>query len=223
MPIPLALAIAAMVAGSAMQSAGQAKAERASLNTFNRERNRQRAFEGEQNQRFEDSLESTRRITDADAMAEAAAAREAALTTGIKSAGPAAEGYLPGSSSANPIVAAASEQAGAASDAQTGQLAKALASLGGTTDLMQQNDIRIHRNSQAIDQAGGFKRGSLGVLQAEMDAAKMKGGTLRTLGGLAKTIGQMMAMGAPGKAPIPTTPDVTGIPESFGAWGMGGI
>lgn len=219
MPIPLAVAIAAMVAGSAMKAMGQNKADKASLRTFNRERDRQRAFEGEQTKRFEDSLESTRRLTDTDAQVAAAAAREAALTEGVKSAGPAAEGYLPGSSTENQVVAEASAKAGAASEAQTAGLARALAAMGGVDDMMQQNNIRIHRNSQHIDQIGGFKRGSLDVLQSEMEAAKRKGAALRTLGSLAQAFGQMAA-GAPSStgslAPVGHSSTINLVPDFGG-------
>ena len=207
MCLPAAVLIGAglMAGGGLMQHFGQKKADKAMNNTFNRERARQKAFEKDQQGRFEDSLASTQGIHDPRAQAAAAQAREAEYAAATKAASdPAASGYLPGTSGGNAVIATAAERAGAESDAQTSQLAKSLATLGGLTDQMQTNDIRIGRNSQEIAQIGGFKAGSLRALQAEMDAAKLKGQTLRGLGSLAMQIGQMAAMsGAGGGGPMP--------------------
>lgn len=197
---PLLIAGAALALGGAgLNYMGQRKADHAMTRTFSRERSRQDAFEKDQIARFEDSLASTGNVADPAAMAAAAAAREKVSSAVTKSA---AGSYLPGSASANKIVADHKVVAGKAADGRTGSLAHALASLGGVGDLMQQNAINIGRNSGAIDQIGGFKRGSLDVLQSEMDAAKRKGSTLRTLGSLAQTIGSAMISGGAGGAPI---------------------
>jgi len=210
MCFPPLVAAAIMAAGAGMKYFGEKKAEKASIRTFNAERARQRGFEDEQHGRFEDSLASTRKVFDPAEQAAAADARNAALIAATKSADPGAEGYLPGSSSAPAVVAAAAENAGAAANSRTAGLARALATLGGLTDQLQQNDIRIGRNGQIIGQLGGFKRGSLGVLQSELDAAKQKGRTLRTLGGLAQSIGQMALMGG-GGAPAGATQAWKGV------------
>lgn len=192
---PVTMAIiggVAMAGGAGMQFMGQKKADNALNSTFNRERQRQKAFEAEQNAKFEDSLASTEAVTDPAKAAQAAAAREAALMAATKSAAPAAEGYLPGAGSAPAIVAKAGEQAGAKADAATANLAAALGRLGGVNDQLFQNNINIGRNSQAIDQLSGFRRNSLDALDAEMRAAQEKGKTLRALGSLAQTIGGAM-------------------------------
>lgn len=196
LPVLAIAGIAASLAGAGMNYMGQRKAESAMNSTFNKERSRQKGFEAEQNAKFQDSLAETGKVTDPAEAAKAAAAREAALSAATKSAAPAAEGYLPGSGSAPAIVAEAGAKAGAKADAATANLAAALGRIGGVNDQMMHNNIAIARNSQAIDQLHGFKRGSLDVLSAEMEAAKRKGQTLRTLGSLAQTIGGAMSMGS---------------------------
>jgi hypothetical protein len=189
LPVAAIVGIAASLAGAGLNYVGQRKADKAANRTFQAERNRQKGFEKEQIGKFEDSLASTAEAAGPDAQAKAAAAREAEFSEATKSADPKVSGYLPGSSSAPSIVSAASDKAGAASDARTAQLSASLARLGGLTDVLQKNDIQIGRNSQDISQVGGFARGSRSVLQAELEAAKRKGGTLRTLGGLAQSLG----------------------------------
>lgn len=214
---PAIIAGAALaLGGMGMQYVGQRKADKAQSRTFTREQARQKQFQGEQNARFEDSLNSSRELTDPNAVADAVAARAASYAEAAKSAAPAAEGYLPGSSSAPSIVATAAQEAGAKADANTASLGQALAQLGGFGDQLQKTNIQIGRDSQTIDQIGGFKRGSMDVLQSELDAAKQKGQTLRTLGGLAQSIGQMAlsggmggAGGAAGAGPINISPTGT--------------
>lgn len=227
LPVLAIAGIAASLAGAGMQYLGQQKADHALNSTFNRERTRQKGFEADQVAKFQDSLNSTSGVADPAAQAAAAAARQHVLEGVTKSASPAAEGYLPGSSSAPQVVSSHAETAGHAADARTSSLAGALASLGGLNDLMQSNDIHIGRNSQEIGQIGGFKRGSLDVLQSEMDAAKQKGGTLRMLGGLAQSIGGMMlsgglgGMGGAGGAIVPTGGATAGFGSAIGS-NMGG-
>lgn len=198
MCFPFAIPLALMIGGSVASFFGGQQADKARAETFNRESKRQHAFEGEQTARFQDSLDSTQGILDPTKQRAAVAAREGSLANAIVSAAPAAGGYLPGASSAPSVVATAADKAGAKSDAGSLNLAHALAELGGTTDQMQRNDIQVGRNSGLIDQIGGFKRGSLSVLDAEMKAAAHKGALLRGLGGLAQSIGGAMAGSAIG-------------------------
>lgn len=197
---PLVLAgIALAAGGDGMNYIGQQKAQHAMTNTFNRERERQKGFEQEQVGKFQNSLDSTRQVTDPNAQAAAADKRTAFLSALTRSASPAAGGYaMPGSGNAPQMVATAADAAGAKADAQTAGLAKALGALGGMDDQMLTNNINIGRNSQDIGQIGGFARGSMDVLQSEMDAAKQKGATWRTLGGLAQSIGSAMLSGGIG-------------------------
>lgn len=205
-----ALAIAALATGigGALSYAGQQKADHAMTRTFTRERERQKGFEADEIAKFQDSLNQAGNMADPNAQDAATAAREHVLSGVTKTADPAASGYLPSAGSAPTIVANAGAQAGAAANARTSQLAHALAALGGTQDVLQKTNIGIGRNSQEIGQIGGFKRGSLDVLQSEMDAAKQKGSTLRMLGGLAQSVGQMMLAGGGGPA-IPKPDMVT--------------
>lgn len=206
---PASLAIigaVAMTAGGGMQALGQKKADDAAYRRFNHEQDRQKGLEADQIQKFQDSLDSTQQVLDPAAQAAAEARRRDALMSVTKGSSPGAGAYLPGASSAAPVVKTHATEAGHAADAATSGLANALAVLGGMGDLMQNNDINISHNSQAIDMTRGFRAGSLDALQAEMDAAKKKGQTLRTLGGLAQTIGQMAltsGMGGMGGIPSP--------------------
>lgn len=197
----LALAGIALAAGGVgMKYFGEKKADHALTHTFNREHDRQKAFEQDQIAAFQDSLNGAKTLADPAAMAAAAARREAVLNSVTKSAAPAAAGYLPGSSSAPAIVNDHATAAGAKADAGTHSLAAAIASMGGMGDQFLNNDINTAHNSQTIGQIGGFRGGSLDVLQSEMEAAKQKGKTLRTLGSLAQTIGQSMLTGGIGGA-----------------------
>jgi flagellar capping protein FliD len=197
LPVLAIAGLAAMAGGAGLNYLGQQKADHALSHTFNKERSRQQEFEAEQNAKFQDSLNSTANVADPAAEAAAAARRTQALTAATKSV--AAPGmFMPGSSSAPAVVNAEATAAGKRADTRTSALAAALGSLGGMGDLMQANNIDIAHNSGDIAQIGGFKRGSLDVLQSEMDAAKRKGSTLRTLGGLAQSIGQAMLSGGAG-------------------------
>lgn len=195
---PLILAAAAMAAGGVMNAAGQAKADHAMTNTFNSERQRQQQFDQQQQGKFQDSLASTQNTLLSPAAQQAAAdKRNSAFTAVTKSATPSGS-YLPGSGSAPTVVNAGNVAAGKQADARTASLGQALASLGGMNDVMQANNTAIGHNTQDIATLAGERAGSLGVLPAEMTAAKTRGQTLRTLGGLATSIGQMMAGGAAG-------------------------
>lgn len=190
-PLLVAGAIAA-AAGTAAKFFGEKQAERARERTFNAERDRQEKLSGQQTERFQDSLNRTQEMASPAAMAAAAAAREGSLAAAIVPQGERGS-YLPGSSSAPSVVAAASDRAGAESAATSSQFARAMAALAGTGDQMQDLNIGIGRNSQQIGQIGGFKAGSMGVLDSEMQAASAKGGFLRGIGGLAQQLG-MAAM-----------------------------
>lgn len=204
MCFPLAIPLALAAAGSVMKYMGDKKADHALTHTFNKEQERQKAFQAEQNAAFQDSLGDAGTIADPAKQAAAAASRNAALMAATKSAAPVAGAPLPPASGGNPVIATAADAAGHRADAHTASLGQALASLGGLSDLFQQANIGIGRNAQNIDQVAGFARGSRDVLQSELDAAKQKGGNLRMLGGLAQTIGQMAMAGAGGGAgPLP--------------------
>lgn len=194
---PLILAAIATGLGGALTYAGQQKADHALTNTFNKGRATQQQLEAQQQDAFANSLKSTQQVADPAAEAAAAAKRDAVISSAIHPA--AAPGsYLPGSGSAPAIVAADAKAQGAKSDARTSGLAAALASIGGVSDMMQNNNINIGRNNQNIGQLGSFMNGQLGVLQSKMDAAKQKGGNLRMLGGLAQSIGSAMLAGGAG-------------------------
>lgn len=190
--IPLALA----AAGTAATFFGQRQAQKASERTFNSERDRQKAFTDKQQSRFQDSVDQTQAMLDPAAQQAAIDRREAPLAGVVVPQGEQGT-YLPGSSSAPSVVGDAYAKAGAGSAATSSSLAHALAALGGTGDQLQQLGIGIGRNGQTIDQINGFKSGSMGVLDSELQAAQQKGSFLRGVGGLAQQLG-MAWMGAPG-------------------------
>lgn len=199
MCLPLAVIGGILAAGGAVaQYAGQKKADHALTTTFQRERDRQHGFEADQVAKFQDSLNSVGNMADPVAQEAAAANRLAAFQGVTQDANPVASGYLPTTESAPQIVATAGERAGAKANAATGSLSKALAAMSGFGDLQQKTNIDIGRNDQSIGQIGGFMSGSLDALQPELDAAKLKGGNLRMLGGLAQSIGQSMLKGGLG-------------------------
>lgn len=193
----LAIGAIATAAGTAAKFFGEKQAERARDKTFNAERARQEALSQQQQARFQDSVDRTGAMTDPAAHAQATAAREGVLADVITRSG-APGGYLPGSSSAPALVATATDKAGAKSEANSMSLAHALAALGATGDQMQGLNIGIGRNSQQIGQLGGFKAGSMGVLDSEMKAAAAKGGFLRGIGGLAQQLGMAAMSGGMG-------------------------
>jgi hypothetical protein len=198
MTIPLILSLAATGIGGALNYMGAQQSQNARESAFNAEQRRQKGFDKEQAGRFQDSLGETATLLDPNDQRKHVAAREGALADAIVSAAPDKGGYLPGSSSAPAIVNAAAEKAGAASDARSMGLARALATLGGQTDAMLKNDINIHRNSGIIDQIGGFKRNSINVLDQEMIDASHKGDKLKSLGSFVQALGSAASMGMGG-------------------------
>ena len=193
----LAIGAIASAAGTAAKFFGEKQAERARDKTFNAERARQEALSQQQQGRFQDSVDRAGNMADPASHATATAAREGSLASAIVSHD-APGSSLPGSSSAPALVATAADKAGSKADASSRSLAHALAALGATGDQMQGLNIGVGRNSQQIGQIGGFKAGSLGVLDSEMQAASAKGGFLRGIGGLAQQLGQAAMMGGMG-------------------------
>lgn len=207
--VPLAL----FAAGSAAKYFGAKQAERAKQNTYDAESARQKKMGDEQYARFQESLDRAQQMLTPEAQAAAAGQRESGLSAAIVPQG-ANGSYMPGSSSAPSVVADATAAAGAKSAETSQSFARTLAALGATGDQMQGLNIGVGRNSQSIGQIGGFKAGSLGVLDAEMKAAAQKGAFLRGIGGLAQTIGKAWLGGGMGGAPTAAstaalTPDVS--------------
>lgn len=189
MCFPFAIPLALMAAGTVANYFGEKQASHASENAFNSERDRQSNLSDQQTARFQDSLDKTQAMLDPAAVAAAANKREASLASAIVPASQTNAAYLPGSDSAPSVVATAADKAGEGSKATSLNLAHAIAALGGTGDQLQTLNTGIGRNSESIGQLGGFKAGSMGVLDSEMQAAAQRGSFLRGIGGLAQTIG----------------------------------
>jgi hypothetical protein len=194
---PFAIPLALVAAGAGAQYFGEKKAEKARERTFMAERKRQNAITDEQIAAFRDSLARTEEAATPEAMQRAKDARESSLVAAIQPRESEAS-YLPGAASAPAIVATANDKAQASAGERSSSLASAIAALGGTGDQMQQLNIDIARNADAIGQGNSFKRGSLDVLNDEMRAAANKGRTLRTVGGLAQAVGQAWLTGGMG-------------------------
>lgn len=192
MAIPLLAAAALLAGGMGMSYMGQKKAEKSREATFLAERMRQIAMERQQGTEFADSLKEVEQFADPRQ-------RDMAKLARFKIFGGAMDdvpmGAMPGSTSAPTIVGEHGAKEGESEMARVSGIADALARLGGTGDALSAANLAIGRNAQEIDQLTGFRRGSMDVLDSEMRAASEKGKTLRTLGGLATTIGQMALAG----------------------------
>jgi hypothetical protein len=186
-----------VAAGTVAKFFGDKQAESAKNRTFDAERQRQQRMSDEQQARFADSLKRTQDTTDPHAVQKAADDRSSSLAAAITPTSTEAS-YLPGSSSAPTVVGAAKDTAAKGSAATSAKLAKALGALGGFNDQMQGLNIGIGRDSQQIGQISGFKAGSAGVLDSELNAASQKGSFLRGLGSLASSIGSAWLAGGGG-------------------------
>lgn len=196
-----ALPLALLLGGSALNMVGNNQAAHAQEDANNAERRRQQVLTNQQQSLFKDSLSKAGELNTPDAQNKAIADRTAALTAGMPSA-TAPGSYLPGSSSAPTVVAAAADKSGAATNAYTGNLAAAMARMGAPGDQLLTTNIGIGRNSGLIDQAATTKADSAAVLAAELRAAAHKGAFLRGIGSLASSIGGAMAGGGAGGGAI---------------------
>lgn len=192
--LPLAFAISGV--GGGLQYAGAKKAENAQMAQYEAERARQQAFTEQEQGLFEDSLHRAAGVADPANQAAAAAAREVPLAAAVRPAGPA--DYLPGSSSAAPVVHTNADRVEARQRGDSTSLAGALANLGGFGDQMLDTSIMNSRNAGRIGQIGSFMQGSNAASQAEIAAAANKGAVLRGLGQLATQVGMAMATGGIG-------------------------
>ena len=196
--LPLSLAIGGV--SGALQYAGAKKAEHAQERAYQAERARQQAFTAEQEGAWRDSLDRAGGMSGADAQAAAVAHREAPLVAAIQPASRA--DYLPGSSSAAPVVRAASDRAAEGQRAVSADRAHAVANLNGFGDQLFDTSIMNARNAGKIGQIGSFMGGSAAASEAEVRAAAHKGELLRGLGQLAQQIGMAVATGGAGGKPV---------------------
>ena len=185
---PISLGIGLTLAGSAAQYIGNQQAKRATLNAFNTEQVRQKAKTADQQKLLDNSYDTAGKLNDPNAQQAAVDKRKSAFIQALN-ARPADSGYLPGTDSAPKVVADASAKATADQDAFSGQQADALARMTGLGDQLFDTNIQLGRNSQGIGQLGVDKAQSAAALNAELNAARFKGGTLRGFGGLAQMIG----------------------------------
>lgn len=194
-PPAIIAALALSVGGAGLKYAGDKKAASAQEKVNMAERVRQKAMTQEQQVAWEDNLSKAGEVTDPAAMKAAADKREGFLKTAVTPAGD-LQNYLPGNQSAPQIINDARTASVAKEKASAGGLAAALAALGGTTDQMQNLNIGVGRNAQAIGQIARNKAGSAALLDQDLKVASFKGGTLRGLGQLAQMVGSAISMGS---------------------------
>lgn len=191
-PVTAAIVGSALFAGgSAATYAGNKKAERAQGKTYAAEKRRQDDLTAQQDTLFKNSLDRTGAVAGQPGQDDAAAARKAAFVEALGGKSP-DQGFLPGSSSADAAVGQNANEVIATQNAFSDQQADALAKLTGFGDQMLDANILNARDAGAVNQLSTSKRASAGVLDAELQAAARKGGTLRGLGGLATQIGGMV-------------------------------
>jgi hypothetical protein len=194
---PITIGIGLMVAGSVANSVGQNQAAKAQARASDAERARKAKLTAEQEGYFADTLDKVGDTADPNAQAAATARRDDTLQAAIAPS-PESTAYLPGTANAPAVVKTAADKAMASGRAESSQLARAIAAMGGTGDALQGLDIGALRNRQNVGQLAGFKSGSAAVLEDELRAAAMKGGTLRGLGQLATSVGSMAVGGGMG-------------------------
>lgn len=190
-PVTAAIVGSALFAGgSAANYVGNQKAERAQKSAYSAEKRRQDDLTAQQDALFQNSLDRTGGVASQEGQDEAAAARKAAFVEALGGKSP-DQGFLPGSSTADAAVGENANRVVATQDAFSDQQAGALAKLTGFGDQMLDANILNARDAGAVNQLSTSKRASAGVLDAELQAAARKGGTLRGLGSLATQLGTM--------------------------------
>ncbi|MBY0392011.1 MAG: hypothetical protein K2Q27_01960 [Novosphingobium sp.] len=183
-----------LAAGTISSYIGNQQAKNATRNQLALENQRQASKTREQEQALDQSYQAAGKLKDPNAQQAASDKRRQAFVAALN-ARPENSGYLPGQESAPKVVADAADQSAARQNAYSEGQAGALADLTSQGDLLQNANIDIGRAGQTIGQLGRDKYNSANALNAELNAARFKGGTLRGLGGLAQTIG-MAALGS---------------------------
>lgn len=205
---PFSIGIALAVGGLGASQIGNNQAAGAQARAQSQERARQQKMTQQQEGYFNDSLGKATAITDPTQQAAAVDKRNADLSAAIQ---PSAESsYMPGSSSAPQLVKTANDKAVGNEKADASRLALALAQMGAPGQQLFDANIGIGRNSQGIGQIAQSKASSADVLNAELQAAAQKGGTLRGLGGLATSIGGMMIGSGLGAGGLGSTGAISG-------------
>jgi hypothetical protein len=187
-PVTMAIIGATALAGGATAKyAGAQQAQKAQMNVFNAEQQRQKGFQDQQDALFQAALDRNRGLAGADTDA-AEANRKAAFISALNGRMP-NQDFLPGSSSADAAVAESGNKIVGAQRTESENLASAKARLEGLGDAMFANNIATGRTAQQMGQVSSFRRGSAAALDPELVAAMNKGANLRGFGDLAMAIG----------------------------------
>lgn len=224
MCFPQAIPLAMTVGGSLLNSAGESKAARSQAAASDQERARQNQFSTQQMGYVDRSRDALANVagTGTD---QAVDARKTLLMSALDGRSP-TQDALPGSGSADRVIAENGARVAGNEHAAAAQTADAMARLSGLGDSLFSANIGMNRNAQQIGQIGGFKAGSAAALPTELQAAAHKGETQRMLGQLASEIGTAWLQSTGGlKLPKITK---TQLPASwneaaaFGTGAMGG-
>ncbi|WP_439626486.1 hypothetical protein [Shinella sp.] len=175
---PATIAGIALTAGSTVvNNVAQKKVQNARDDAMAAERIRQQGLDKEAAAL---NTKSQDRYEDFESQQTEKSGQLAEYFTGQEVAEPSAEAAIPTSSS-NITVAEEAKQRGQAK-AFTDRTGQALGELRSFGDLMGDASRRQARDATAIDQIGGFKRGSSGVLSYELDDASRAGDGLKLFG-----------------------------------------
>ena len=185
--IPLAL----MAGGGVAKYLGDQQAAHAERDASNAERARQQALAQQQDALVNNSIGKVGAIT-TGGLDTSIANRKAAITANMGTVSP-TQGFLPGSSSADASVGGLGDKIVAGEKSLSGGVGDASARLNGLGDSLFGANIAVNRNDQGVNQLGSEKMQSAAVLPYELKAAATKGSLLRGLGGLAQSIGSMVA------------------------------
>jgi len=196
---PVTASIVATVAGSAAQAAGQARSRRAMEGAQQAELTRQKAFQGQSDAAFSESLSHADPQAQEGAKAKAEGERNAAYEKANAQARAPLEATgknLAGNESANRVLNTESAARTAQAQGYAGQQGAAKAALRGFNDNQLGNALYNARQMQNQGTIGNFMQGSAAVLPYEVSAASHKGDSLKSIGDLLSAAGAIGGIGA---------------------------
>lgn len=196
---PVSASIALTVAGTAAQSAGQAKARKAMEGAQQAERIRQKGFQDESNAAFNESLGHADSASQASEQSKAEGERQAAYDQAAAQARAPIEATgqnLAGDTSGNKVIASENAMRSANASNYANQQAAAKAALKGFNDVQIGNALYNNRQLQRQGTIGNFMQGSSAVLPYEVHAASRKGDKLKGIGDVLSLAGAVTGLGA---------------------------
>lgn len=207
MAVPLLpLAIAALVAGTGAQYAGNRRRAKATARNYEWFANRARERSAEANERFEGQLDLQRE--DPNAQVEAVADDKVGRVEDlIDETSQYFDTSLPGQDRAPQIVQAEAARSLGDELARSRAKLEALARIEGYGQRSFDRGTELNRELPYFENIGIFARGDRDVLGAKLAASQNKGAGMRTLGDLLVAAGQMGLMANGGLMKTIPTPD----------------